>query len=39
MVTSPSGTTIEGVVALEKYGMRSAVIEAVRACTEKARNM
>ena len=39
MVTSPAGTTIEGVVALEKYGMRSAVIEAVRACTEKARNM
>ena len=25
--------------ALEKYGMRSAVIEAVRACTDKARNM
>ena len=39
MVTSPAGTTIEGVVALEKYGMRSAVIEAVRACTDKARNM
>lgn len=39
MVTSPAGTTIEGVVALEKYGMRSAVIEAVRACTDKAKNM
>jgi pyrroline-5-carboxylate reductase len=39
MVTSPAGTTIEGVVALEKYGMRSAVIEAVRACTDKARHM
>ena len=39
MVTSPAGTTIEGVVALEKYGMRNAVIEAVRACTDKARRM
>lgn len=39
MVTSPAGTTIEGVVMLERLGMRSAVIEAVRACTDKARKM
>lgn len=39
MVCSPSGTTIEAVAALEKYGMRSAVIEAVRACIEKSQKL
>ena len=39
MVTSPAGTTIEGVAMLEKKGFRSAVIEAVRACTDKALHM
>lgn len=39
MVCSPGGTTIEGVATLEQMGFRSAVIEAVRACTEKAQNM
>ena len=39
MVTSPAGTTIEGVAMLEKKGFRGAVIEAVRACTDKALHM
>lgn len=39
MVCSPGGTTIEAVGLLEKYGMRSAVIEALRACIKKARDM
>ena len=34
-VCSPGGTTIEGIYALEKGGMRSAVIEAVGATVEK----
>ncbi|WP_343208951.1 pyrroline-5-carboxylate reductase [Anaerolentibacter hominis] len=39
MVTSPSGTTIEGVAALERGGMRAAVIEAVNVAAEKSRNL
>ncbi|HUM83385.1 MAG TPA: pyrroline-5-carboxylate reductase [Lachnospiraceae bacterium] len=39
MVCSPGGTTIEGVAALEKGGFRTAVIEAVRSCTRKAKNI
>lgn len=34
-VCSPGGTTIEGVYALERGGMRSAVIEAIGATVEK----
>ena len=37
MVCSPAGTTIEAVRVLEERGMRSSVIEAMLACTEKAR--
>lgn len=37
MVTSPGGTTIEGVAVLEKYAFRSAVIEAVDAAVQKAK--
>lgn len=33
-VTSPAGTTIRGVMALEKHGFRHAVIEAVRKASE-----
>lgn len=39
MVTSPAGTTIEGVAKLEEKGFRSAVIEAVRAATYRAKTM
>jgi pyrroline-5-carboxylate reductase len=37
MVTSPGGTTIEGVHELEKGGLRSALINAVRAAAEKSK--
>lgn len=39
MVCSPGGSTIEGVRALEKGGMRSAVTEAVIACVEKSKKL
>ena len=35
-VCSPAGTTIEGVIALEKNGFRNAVIEAATAAFEKS---
>ena len=38
-VTSPAGTTIEGVLALEEAGFRSAMISAVLAATERSREM
>lgn len=39
MVCSPGGTTIEGVNVLEKEGLRSAVMDAVRACIAKTRRL
>lgn len=39
MVCSPAGTTIEAVRVLEEKGLRSAVIEAMKACVEKGRKM
>jgi pyrroline-5-carboxylate reductase len=39
MVTSPGGTTIEGVHELEKGGVRAALINAVRAASEKSRKL
>lgn len=39
MVCSPGGTTIEAVRRLEKDGFRSAVIEAMKVCAEKSKNM
>jgi pyrroline-5-carboxylate reductase len=38
-VTSPGGTTIEGLHELEKGGLRATVISAVRAATEKSRKL
>ncbi|MGB0580847.1 MAG: pyrroline-5-carboxylate reductase dimerization domain-containing protein, partial [Limisphaerales bacterium] len=39
MVTSPGGTTIDGVHELEKGGLRSAVMNAVRAAAEKSKEL
>ena len=39
MVTSPGGTTIEGLHELEKGKVRAALISAVRAATEKSRKL
>lgn len=38
-VCSPAGTTIEAVAALEKYGFRNSIIEAMNECTIKAREL
>jgi pyrroline-5-carboxylate reductase len=38
-VASPGGTTIAGIEALEEKGLRSALISAVRAATERARQL
>ncbi len=38
-VCSPGGSTIEAIYALEKGGLRGAVIDAVDACTRKAAAM
>jgi pyrroline-5-carboxylate reductase len=39
MVTSPSGTTIEGIATLESKGFRSAVIDAVSAAYRRAESL
>lgn len=38
-VTSPGGTTIEGLLELEHAGVRAAFMKAVRAATEKSRRL
>jgi pyrroline-5-carboxylate reductase len=38
-VTSPGGTTIEGIHELEKGRLRGTVMNAVRAATEKSRKL
>ena len=38
-VASPSGTTIEGLAALERQGVRGAMIEAVRAMAVRSREL
>lgn len=39
MVTSPGGTTIEGCEALEKGGMRGAVIDCINKAAEKSKKL
>ncbi|WP_373899351.1 pyrroline-5-carboxylate reductase [Haloimpatiens sp. FM7315] len=39
MVCSPAGTTIAAVAKMEEKGFRTAVIEGMRACAEKSREM
>lgn len=39
MVTSPAGTTIAGVAALERGGLRSALMAAVEAATARAKEL
>ncbi|MCR5791422.1 MAG: pyrroline-5-carboxylate reductase [Lachnospiraceae bacterium] len=39
MVCSPGGTTIEAVQVLEECGFRSAIIEAMRACAARSREL
>lgn len=38
-VTSPGGTTIAGIDALEKHGCRSALMEAVKAATKRSEEL
>lgn len=39
MVCSPGGTTIEAVAVLERENLRSAVIDATRACIRKSKGV
>ena len=39
MVTSPGGTTIEGIHELEKGGVRAALMSAVRAAADKSKKL
>lgn len=38
-VTSPAGTTIEALAALEECGFRNAILKAMKACADKSRDM
>ena len=38
-VTSPGGTTIAGIAAMEKEGLRSSIMEGVVACYERSNEI
>ncbi|CBZ54611.1 Pyrroline-5-carboxylate reductase,related [Neospora caninum Liverpool] len=38
-VTSPGGTTIAGIAALERWGFRNAIIQAIDATTDRAKDL
>ncbi|MCB1053834.1 MAG: pyrroline-5-carboxylate reductase, partial [Acidobacteria bacterium] len=39
MVTTPAGTTVDGIMALEEGSLRVALIKAVDSATQKARDI
>jgi pyrroline-5-carboxylate reductase len=39
MVTTPAGTTIEGLMELERLGLRAAIISAVTKAAERAKEL
>ncbi len=39
MITSPGGTTVEGLLELERAGVRAAFVSAVRSAADKARRL
>jgi len=39
MVTTPAGTTIEGLLELERYGLRAVIISAVTKAAERAKEL
>lgn len=39
MVCSPAGTTIEAVAAMERAGLRNAILEGMEACSRKTKGM
>jgi pyrroline-5-carboxylate reductase len=39
MVTTPGGTTIEGLYTMERAGLRGALMQAVEAATRRSREL